>query len=173
VSIITSALKKAQDASRNEIERKPRIIAFEHESLRIKKTRHPFLFYALILGGFALIVSATAIAYKFYFRQPEKIIAYGDFDKAVPGPSEITPVEAGQELAGESLDSMTVITEEAVSEEIKLTGIMYTQAHPLAVINDNVWSEGEDIGKFRIVKIGKDFVKVASDNKEFTVKLKR
>jgi len=58
-------------------------------------------------------------------------------------------------------------------EALKLTGIMYTQEKPLAVINNAVWKEGDSIGDFRIVKIGTDYIKVRSGEEEMLINLKR
>ncbi|UCD55247.1 MAG: hypothetical protein JSV93_00170 [Candidatus Omnitrophota bacterium] len=60
-----------------------------------------------------------------------------------------------------------------VKKSIDLSGIMYTPEKPLVVVNGNVWGEGDYIGKFKISKIEKDFIRVTSGDQEFIVRLKR
>lgn len=65
------------------------------------------------------------------------------------------------------------VSRDETVKTIELTGIMYNPEAPRAVINGSIWGEGEYIGEFEILEIGKDFLRVASGGRESTLKLKR
>lgn len=48
--------------------------------------------------------------------------------------------------------------------DLKLTGIVWDEKKPQALINDLIVKEGDSVGHFRVIKIFKDKVQLVSDN---------
>ncbi len=65
------------------------------------------------------------------------------------------------------------IIERNVITATTLNGIMYVKNKPLAVINDIMMGEGEEIGDIRVVKIRPASVDVERSGKILTLRLKR
>jgi len=57
--------------------------------------------------------------------------------------------------------------------DLKLTGIVWDDKRPQALINDNVVQEGSSVGQFKVIKIYKDKVKLGSAIGDFEIKLKQ
>ena len=57
--------------------------------------------------------------------------------------------------------------------DLKLTGIIWDNKKPQALINGAIVSEGDSIGNFRVLKILKDKVKMASDGTYFEIRLEQ
>ncbi len=55
--------------------------------------------------------------------------------------------------------------------EIKLEAIIYSKDKPLAIINGNLYKEGEKIGEYKIVKINEDKVVLKKGKEEFNLML--
>lgn len=185
MSIIAEALKKARKPSLA----KKKVSSFEKpkepEKQKTPKKKHSPAFYLYATFAFTVVVlSLTVVFYtmrsKAVTTSPQTVVEV--IEKApyvapvVPAKPPVVPVK--KELRKPPprpriLKPVATITSAEVNRSINLSGIMYTQEKPLAVINDAVWAEGEHIGKFEIVDIEKDFVKVVSSGQEFIIKLRR
>ncbi len=53
----------------------------------------------------------------------------------------------------------------------KLSGVLYDQQRPLAIINDRVVEEGTFINGAKLLEIQTNFVKLSLDGEEFTLKI--
>lgn len=175
MSIIAEALKKAQETHKEArvgpskppepsktTPRKPPLP-------RTKKRAFPFYIYARA----AIIVAFLSVAvFLFYLSKQysvEEKIAPPE-EKAESQSYVLWPAETPEEKFPVVPKPITL---NRVSEEINLSGIMYTPQRPLAVINGNIWSEGDEVGNYRILQIGKNFIKVSRDGEEFEIRLKR
>ncbi len=54
---------------------------------------------------------------------------------------------------------------------LNLKGVIYSPAMPLAIINDEVLTEGDMVAGYVIIEITEKAVVLEKDNKEFTLKL--
>ena len=188
MSIIVEALKKAQGSlkttfpSRREDTSSPR----RPQAIKPKIKKHITVW---VVASFLLLVVLS-----FYFLShnlikenlPTSPPTYPSvaLKEEVEKPSHVLrPVEKENPPIISSLPiipspppaaSSPSLTFAEVNESIDLNGIMYTSEKPFAVINGNIGvSEGDYIGKFKISKIEKDFIKVTSGGQEFIIKLKR
>jgi len=185
MSIISDALKKAQNLSKKESP--PQESTPGQESTNIKKPeqkRHP-RHLRFIFGGFIISVFILLGVFAFYYltgsdiktaeRMRENIQNAFDSAKEAkePVPSSQIPDTKKEAISPSKIKSIPAISLFEINRSLKLSGIMHTPKKPLAVINDNIWSEGDSIGKFKILEIGKDYVKVSSGEQEFIIRLKR
>lgn len=178
MSIISEALKKAEIPS-------PIIPKYgpeksgdkkETKSRGIKKPLNKKWVFAASAAVISIIVSAYFISY--YFLNKKVIVNKAEAAKeplaAPSAPSEKAQAEVVKKekpLAASAMPLLLTIDE--VDKAINLTGIMYTPKKPLAVINGDIWGESERVGKFQILEIREDFIKVGSGNQTFIVRLKR
>ena len=199
MSIIAEALKKAESGLQKEVYReKERLERRERKKppparTRRAGTRFSLKGFAVILSAVLLVLSAAGIPY-FLARKaavktdyPVALSTNADLPLADSIISRAGPVvfdgdekEVPDEVkAAESPLSVfesvrfPTATGAEVKEAIRLTGIMYTTEKPLAVINNAIWRENDYVDKFKILRIGKDFVTVSRGGEEFIVRLKR
>jgi len=163
VSIIAEALKKAQKSSS------------EGRSVEIpapRKKRGVRVYAIFAASGTALLLFILALSLSVRTLLKEYKTA-----KKAPSESPSYALKADEikreEIAEPAPILPAFITLAEVNKEIKVSGIMYTPQKPLVVINDSIWCEGDTVGKFKIIKIERDLIKVDSDGREFTVRLKR
>jgi len=176
MSIISDALKKAREASKENTAQKEEETALAVEQtepgeapLRMSLPR--FYMYGGIAVSGVLLFSGLLL-FSFTRQTPVKEEAAAEKPSyVVPASATAKREEAPKPAADTSAPAPVTSTE--VSKAINLNGIMYTPKKALAVINDSIWAVGDCIGKFKIQEIGKDFVKVVSGRQEFEVKLKR
>ncbi|MBN3040523.1 MAG: hypothetical protein JW867_05305 [Candidatus Omnitrophica bacterium] len=64
-----------------------------------------------------------------------------------------------------------LIHKEVDLEGLNLKGIIYSNTAPLAIINDEVLSEGQEVGGYIILEISEKEVKLQKGNEGFTLKL--
>lgn len=57
--------------------------------------------------------------------------------------------------------------------DLRLTGIVWDDKRPQALINGAIVQEGDAIGNFRVLKIFKDKIKMASDGTYFEIRLEQ
>lgn len=185
MSIITEALKKARDSSiKIDEARKLDIRKPEIRKPQPQKSRTRLLFY-ISVGFLAtlLFLFSIYLLFNFFLQGPMKEGSLKEYslnensvvsrDKIEPIPETVQPV-VKEEVAEKPLPFKSLSAGVAdLKEKIKLNGIMYTTEKPLAIINDSTLGEEDYIGEFKIVKIGKDFVKISLDEKEFTLRLKK
>ena len=172
MSIIAEALKKAQKISlergvkRSDAWRKPgrSLIKFDFSRLR------PYLFYASSAAAILLAILSFSLLSRFLLKNDKTAV-----ERPAVSPSyALKADEVKQEKMAEPAPVLPAyVTLAEVNEEIKVSGIMYTPKKPLVVINGSIWGEGDTVGKFKIIKIGRDFVKVDSNGQDFIIKLKR
>lgn len=192
MSIIAEALKKAQATSKTQTVLREKIEAAKKEEIKdtaAKKSpkRHSLFFYTIFVTLLLLIIAAPFIwqkPIKEYLNRntsatiktqplgaPNEVQA-----KNAASPEEIAPPKdlgpPPEERARITVSNFSARSID-VDDVIKLSGIMYTAEKPLAVINDTIWAEGEFVGRFKILDIEKDFIKVGLDGQEFVIKLKR
>jgi len=172
MSIIAEALKKAQKSSREGSRRgssTPRKAPRARGKFNFSRLRI-YAIFAASGAGLLLLILVLSVLGRVLLKE------YRTAKKA-PAKSPSYAVKADdiklEEIAEPAPVFPAFITLAEVNEEIKVSGIMYTPQRPLVVINDNIWGEGDAVGKFKIIKIEKDFVKVDSNGREFIVKLKR
>jgi len=172
MSIIAEALKKAQKTSldkkvkRGAEQRKSRRppIKFDFSRLRI------YLIYALSGAAIFFVILSLSLLRR-TLPKDDKTTA----EKPAAGSTYVLKADEvkQEEMAGPATILPAYITLTEVNEDIRVSGIMYTPKRPLVLINDSIWGEGDTVGKFKIIKIGRDFIKVDSNGQDFIVKLKR
>lgn len=156
MSIITEALKKAEKDS--EVLRLP---AGVHRKRHISK---PFLvFFAILSLGsvFFYIITKNANTIQTSAQVPEVIKVEEVKQDIVKKPRDIVkkPVETTEG--------------DAPTAAATLSGIMYVKNKPLAVINDIMMEEGEEIGGIRVVKIRSASVDIERNGRILTLRIKR
>lgn len=67
-------------------------------------------------------------------------------------------------------DKETLLT---INGLVDLDGIMYSPEKPMAIVNSAIVIEGDSIGKFKVLKIGKDFVRLDLEGQQYLVRLKK
>lgn len=149
MSIITEALEKAQKTSSR-----------SNTGVRNRQRNRlaPLKFLLLTLSGALIIVG-------FFLTRD------GDRIPVMPLKYENAPI-VKREIQEKTSSPRPMFPGE-VEELIQFTGIMYTQEEPLAVVNGEILSKGENIGEFKILEIGKNFLKIGSNEEEFILKLQR
>jgi hypothetical protein len=186
VSIIKDALAKAQSTS----EKRMHKLGGEAAG-RIRKRRTRLagrLFIAALVACFALLGGAA-----FYFSvhnamETDAVVSAPDemSDEAVSVREDIVGAEEREEL------EEGVVAQDRIAEALKnraelaavkppqrkrtfdLRGIMHSPTKPLAIVDNSVVTEGEAVGEYRIVKIGRDFVRfVGIDDVQFDVRLRQ
>lgn len=144
MSIITNALKKAQDTHSYSSSlsgvaplKKKRILAFKPQ--------------LLMLGTILIFAGISYLLLNAKNRAPLPIQT---MDIPVPVQNQIFAVAPTQK-----------------TELPVLSGIMYSSTTPQAIIDGTMVSEGKSFGSFSIVKILPDKVIITSDEKEFELKV--
>ena len=181
MSIIAEALKKAHETYRKNSKVSDKASLTDKHAVETvvkpKASRKILFFPIFILAGLVL----AGILY-FQKTPPAKedfannIIAL-PVEKIMPINNAASPaIEIANPAPSKKLAKVVEpsISFAEVNEAIKLNGVMYTTKNPLAVINGGIWSPGEEVNGFKIIEIGKDFIKVAWKNgSEFIVRLER
>ncbi len=156
MSIITEALKKAEKDS---------VVLRTPTGLHRKRHTSKFflIFFAILSLGsiyFYIITKDTDTIQT--TSQPPEIIKIEEVKQDI--------VEKPQSI----LEKPAQITERnALTATTTLNGIMYAKNKPLAVINDIMMEEGEEIGDIRVVKIRPASVDVERSGRILTLRLKR
>ncbi|MCQ9206600.1 MAG: hypothetical protein NG740_01785 [Omnitrophica bacterium] len=174
MSIISQALEKAEKSTR--VKGEARRFRPERTGAKKIKTqkRLPFLWRVAVIFFVFLIVAAAYTVNRSWMA--------GEVTTEMPVAREISEVRdiADALLAAETKESAKILpvapkalSLDEVNGMVRLTGIMYTPQRPLAVVNDAVWSEGEHVGEFKILKIGENFLRVDRNGSEFVLRLKR
>jgi hypothetical protein len=171
VSIIAEALKKAKESQ--EHKSRPAI-----ESIIARRTLRARVF---LIAACMTVALSVSLFFLFSTLAPHKKQATAESNMPIENSSyvlETVPPAAGtRDVVTEDETPAVVpdapVTLAEVNASIKLNGIMYTPEKPLAVINDSIWTEGDIVGKFKILEIGKDFVKVGHGKSEFNIRLKK
>jgi len=60
---------------------------------------------------------------------------------------------------------------EAKALDLKLSGILWDVQNPQAIINDEIWGEGEKIGKFEVIEIHPEEVIVSDGTEKFELEI--
>ena len=184
MSVISEALKKAQNISQTTPpESPPTLRRPEPVKKRPEKRSIPL---SIVITAYALITFIfLSVALVYFIKQQTAQNKFTDstlstlprnvaMNRGLPMRAVPNPAMRKRPVALLSTPSAPMSAQPASFDEtIKLNGIMYTPEKPLAVINDNVWSEGEYIGIYQIVDIGKDFIKLDANGQEFVIMLKR
>ena len=55
--------------------------------------------------------------------------------------------------------------------DLKLSGILWDEDNPQAIINDEIWEEGQKVGKFKIIEILPEKVIVSDGTEKFELKI--
>ncbi|GEM_PF-2375741 len=175
MSIIAEALKKAQESPPAKTAKKNRDIDRRRKSRkeRIKIDFSRLRIYAIFaVSGVAILLFSIALS-----MLGSVLVKENAADEKKPEENHSYALKADEvkreESTGNASFSPAFITLAEVNEAIRVSGIMYTRQKPLVVINDSIWSEGDIVGKFKITKIERNFIKVNSSGREFIVKLKR
>lgn len=171
MSIITEALEKAE---------RPTLAGSDGDGKKPKsQKKRSLLFpkYILIMlavffaASFVYFLSKNLVAPVLTSIEAEKPAILGDRDKKSEEMPQISP--AHEEKSASPFPAISADSSPSrINDTINLTGIMYTPEMPLAVINDSIWGEGETIGEFKILEIERDYIKLGSNGKEYTVRLK-
>jgi len=200
MSIIADALKKAEQSSRNAKDAKRPVTQPKKPVIKIEpaartkkrfflgagkfkfEALRPVLYIGIVLTAF--VFAGFLSAYLLRRNPSERPRATPSpgvpfSDTAIGGEQKesssyaMFPEQVVQKTKTPPLTLPAVVTLTEVNEAIRLNGIMYTAEAPLAVINNNIWNEGENIGKFIIQEIGEDFVRISARGQEFVIRLKR
>lgn len=179
MSIIAQALEKAERSTRVASKTgRFRPVAPVVKKIKADKRRPSLrgatvIFLVLLIVAAAYAVNRSLITGGFTAKTlvARKISKVRDMINA---PSAALPLAAeAKESAKISPAVPKALSPDDVKSMVRLTGIMYTPERPLAVVNDAVWSEGEHVGEFKILKIGEDFLKVDRSGSEFVLRLRR
>jgi len=182
MSIIVEALKKAQAAAAPKPAGKKDYLTGAAES-RLKKAPgrhvHAYTWFVIISSLIFASVVLLYLTQRDISRLPSQEALpeagergyYVDTDPFLDGDNDISSLPSGPEKQSNAYEK-PVLTRSRVESAIRLTGIMYTPERPLAVINNSIWRENEKIDDFRIVEIGRDFVRLEADGRDFVVRLK-
>ncbi|OGW75780.1 MAG: hypothetical protein A2Z72_05190 [Omnitrophica bacterium RBG_13_46_9] len=176
MSIISEALKKAQESSR-----------YASPGLKIKKPAAPpadrtkrkplsfniplIIFILVLLAGPAFFFLRQNPARSTAVRQPvpEKELApKSEFEESAR--KEKPLAESKRDIVPPSIASGMDFQ---YRESINLNGIMYTPEKPLAIINNSVMAQGDTVGEFTILRIERDSVRFGFKDEEFVIRLKR
>jgi len=166
MSIIKEALEKAHNKAysiKEEPEKKVSLEEPKKKSLELSR----------ILGvGLVLVISGLVIG-SYFIINPKKKPMKEPFVKLDNETIRESPAldESPSYVSTKALAPKKSIHD--IEKALSLTGIMYTQKRPLAVINNNVWGEGDTVANYEIVKIGEGFVTISSGGEKYTIKLKR
>ncbi|MFC1576456.1 hypothetical protein ACFL3J_02160 [Candidatus Omnitrophota bacterium] len=200
MSIITDALKKAQGSSPDvqapppRVEKKRPIVSLpprkkivpkpapkddflyipKPEPVKPAHTNEPFHTPASIAAMAIVALIILGLGAFFILEKTSKEASPGPTSANAKAGASSFAYEVGAEspvTAGETSKPATQASE--INETIALTGIMYSQKKPLAVINNAILGEGEKIGKFQIRAIEKNSIRISSDDKEFVVKMRQ
>ena len=172
MSIIADALKKAQKISQipKKIDKaRPK----ESSPMPIEKksysSKKPYLVAVLVL------ILALGVA-TFLYLNPKNFSSPSEIKITLPKTQVPAPAVKkaldNNDFSENNFQSNTPSNTDAL-RSLKLSGIMYTPKRPLAVINGNVWEEGEIVEEFTILEINENSIKVSADNQEFVIQLKR
>lgn len=171
MSIIAEALKKAQGTSIRKtpqekegasplpVRKEPRTGTPSKKTLSQPYARR-------VLAGGIMIILAALLFFAFPRQAPTEKEASLTEKSTYAVEQETEKTQVSQKISAP-------ITLTEVNREINLNGIMYTPHKALAVINKSIWGVGDAIGKFTILKIGKDYVTVGSGSSSFDIRLKR
>jgi len=171
MSIIAEALKKAhgssvrktpqqkEEASPPPVRKEPRTGTPSKKTLSQPYARR-------VLAGGTIIILAAILFFAFPRQAPtEKEVSLTEKS------TYVVEQKAEKTQVSQKMPAPVTLTE--VNKEINLNGIMYTPQKALAVINKSIWGVGDTIGKFTILKIGKDYVTIGSGSSSFDIRLKR
>lgn len=179
MSIIAQALEKAEKSARGAGKTKrfrpgiPEVKEIKAEKRRPSMQGATVIFLVLLIAAAAYAVNRSLITGGFTAKTPAAR-EISEVRGIADAPSAALPPLAEAKESAKILPTVPkALTPDDVKDMVRLTGIMYTPERPLAVVNDAVWSEGEHVGDFKILKIGEDFLKVDRDGSEFVLKLKR
>lgn len=170
MSIISEALKKAQDTSvkfkipHSKVSRGK----IPHEGTKRSKSHA----YSIIVVCVFLLFSVVVF---FFFSQPTPIPSVDSKNFTIE-PAKDTPHAAQASVKKEEIMApaqRVKLVPQDIKSRMDLNGIMYTPGRPLVVINDNIWAEGDTVSGFQILKIEENSVKVSSNGQEFIIRLKR
>jgi len=171
MSIIAEALKKAQGASiqktpQQKEEASPPPVRKDPRTSTPSKKTLPQPYARRVLAGGIIIILTAILFFAFPHQAPtEKEASLTEKSTYV--------VEQKTEKTQVSQKMPAPVTLTEANKEINLNGIMYTPQKALAVINKSIWGVGDVIGKFTILKIGKDYVTIGSGSSSFDIRLKR
>ena len=173
MSIIAEALKKAQESSaKRRVPPQP-----------VEKTKKRKSYFFSVIAVCVLLLFSGVVVFSFFrpylietnteeniydSARPEKLASKSE---NLPRAAETQALKKEKKITAPKPHA--IIGTADIAERIQLNGIMYTPKRPLAVINDNIWAEGDTVSGFKILRIEKNSVKVASNGQEFIVRLKR
>jgi hypothetical protein len=127
----------------------------------------------LPLAGLSLVAFVVAILAISYFKRPPEVIVA---DYAAPVVSERQVFEEAIpeiELSEEVFAARAVDIEPAEARAgFNLSGILYDQQKPFAIINTQVVEEGAFIDQAKILEIQPGYVKIAHQGEEIILKIK-
>lgn len=139
----------------------------------------------IIIGllWFGVFISCIALAQDAGVAplEPQKANAKTDNDEAVveksmafrdPFKTWLPSKEKGvPKMTEESVDMGPVAVEEKFDySTLDVTGIVWGEAQPKAIINDNVYGIGDEINEATIINISKDGILLKFKNKEYLMK---
>jgi len=180
MSIIAEALKKAQKTpARPAVTPQGKTPPQDRKNVSQPKPKSPIFFVRLFV---ILVFFLSAITLFILFRNDNQASHAGSPDinaetvNASPvintGPMSPEPLKPVEEAPATPPITPSIIHRD-ISDVVKLNGIMYTPKKPLAVINGSIRGVGDYVQEFKILEIGKDFVKVGSAEEEYVLKLQR
>jgi hypothetical protein len=167
MSIISDALKKAQEENKNlkEVDEAVKTVSVEKAEPK-KKNK------SLILAVLLMILSSVITFVLMQSREDIDIVSSGDnivLTKEIERASPPGPVSSQAPLPKKQ---STTRRRELSSLAFELSGIVYGSGRPYAIINDTVFEKGDSIGGGKITGIEKNKVTILVSGEEVTLSLK-
>lgn len=176
MSIINDALKKAE-RNKELLQNKLFQIHRNIDSLKRREKRLKKWVVAVTVGTASFVMIFFVLNYLGVIVNPFKsILASNSLDEAIleveskTAHFQETPPEAE---SSESMLGMRKIDYEAPLQlsNFRLSGILYDEQRPLAIINNQVVEEGALINEAELLEIQKGYVKLSLQGKEFRLQL--
>ena len=162
MSIIHEALKKAQQSLQKNTSAAPAepIIAVGPAPAYRQGAGKVLLFFVLLV----IICAALSAGYMYWRTRPAKIAIVAL--SPAPPKKDTTPPPAGP------AKTIVPAADTASKPALKIQGIMADPKGNVALINDKIYAEGDDIDGAKIVRISLDSIVISRDGKEETLSAK-
>ena len=189
MSVINDALKKAKEESQKNQTPKINKLLESARAKSPKKEVHPPNKRKVILLAVLSFVIITTIVLPILYGRITKITTPQPIkNETTPPPTEVT---LSPEVIALKADRLKLKAEEKAkprqpietapapsstpspSSDVILNGIMYSAKNPVAVINDELITEGEKIGDVKVIEIRRDSVDVEKAGSIITLSLKK
>ncbi len=159
MSIINDALKKAE-REKQTAQNKPGRILSKIDKMKTDTERYLLRKWPIWVGTGVVCISAVFLAIN-SFKRPSDSVSPQD---TVTNPQNIFHLR--------KIDPVPLEKSLQRASDFHLSGILYDEEKPLAIINNRIVVEGALIDGARLLDIQADYVKVSLKGKEFSLRVK-